>query len=195
METSCALLFKRNKTPLIFSPLTDREGFAHPGVSPLCFMPLFAEPGPDKPQRKRHLPAPCWGWGGGHFPPHSRGCGPVACVQWPDYGLAGCGPGRAWPSSQMNGCNYTTEVITLALFPLSVALPASPRKGGFGFVLQCNFFVGTGFFGNSQTGYLCYGHSFPGTQSGNYTARGRLQMGLFFSGHAFCEVDEKSSVF
>lgn len=123
------------------------------------------------------------------------GCGPVACVQWPDYGLAGCGPGRAWPSSQMNGCNYTTEVITLALFPLSVALPASPRKGGFGFVLQCNFFVGTGFFGNSQTGYLCYGHSFPGTQSGNYTARGRLQMGLFFSGHAFCEVDEKSSVF
>ena len=80
----------------------------------------------------------------------------------------------------MIGCNYTWEVIALALFLLSVALPGSSRKGASGFVLQCNFFVGKGFFGYYQTGYLCSGHSFPRAQNSNYTARGRLLVGLFF---------------
>ena len=120
-----------------------------------------------------------WGWGGrqNYFPhthPRSWSCGPCP-VAWLQ-------PGRVQPSSQMISCNYTLEVISLALFWLFVALLGSWRKGVFGFVVPCNFFVGTGCFGYSQTGYLCPSVSFPAALSSNYTARGRLLVGLVVLG-------------
>ena len=91
-------------------------------------------------------------------------------------------PGRVQPSSQTINSNYTLEVITLAFSWLSVALLGSSRKRASGFVLPCNFFVGTGCFGYSQTGYLCPSVSFPAALSSNYRARGRLLVGLFIFG-------------
>lgn len=51
--------------------------------------------------------------------------------------------------------SFALEIITLAVFPSTLrGFAWIFKKGSSGFVLWCNFFIGTGFFDYSQTGYL-----------------------------------------
>lgn len=106
----------------------------------LCFMPLRG-PDPDKPQRKRSLPAPCRGGGGALSP---------LCV-FEVRAVARQGSDLSEDGWELHpGDGYTGLVSALCGFAWIF------KKGTetLCFVRRCHFFVGTGLFGYSQTGYL-----------------------------------------